>query len=553
MILPDQNSVLCLPLGGCGQFGANITLYGFDGQWLAIDCGMGFADERLPGVDLLMPDVDFAAENKDLLKGLVITHAHEDHIGGVAYMWPRLECPIYVTPFAKTILERKFQEHNYPKKPKIIEINTAKFSVGNFEITPLPVTHSIPEARSIVVETALGKILHSGDWNLDPTPVIGEKTDENLFRNLGEVMAYVGDSTNAPISGHSKSEKDAAEGLLDAFKEARKRVVVTMFSSNISRLKSVCAAAEATGRRVCLTGRSLKSMADAAQQHGYLSDDVIFIDEKDAATLPKDKIVIVATGSQGESRAAVAKIASGSHQYLDVDAGDTVIFSARAIPGNERAINDIKNLMSAQGLHIIDPETSDGTIHVSGHPRRGEIVQMLDWVKPKSLIAVHGEKTMQHAQEEIAEELGIEFIHAPENGCVMEITPDGMKVIDHLEIAPYAYDMQRLVSTDHMPIAERRRMSFNGAVFVSVVLDKDTFEVLDLQMTPLGLLDLEEQDDARLLDRMVDRAVGALEDFDQGVLANPSEVESKLRSVIRKPFKEQFKMRPFVEIHVTHI
>lgn len=546
---PNNNTITFLPLGGCGQFGANFNLYGHDGKWIAIDCGLAFATERLPGVDILLPDPAFISEQKDNLQALIITHAHEDHIGAVARVWPRLQCPIYASAFAACVLKRKFAE--YPpvgKPPKIIVFNDS-IDVAPFTIQAIPVAHSIPESFSMAITCKVGTVMHSGDWNLDPHPVVGKATSEEAFRKVGDegVLAYIGDSTNAPYDGFSHSESEVEPAFTKLFENCKGRAAVTLFSSNLARVIGIHRAATANGRKVCLSGRSLANMVDNGRQCGYIPDDMQFISEDDAAHTSTNKIVYIVTGSQGEDRAALAKISRGMHPRIKFTKGDTVFFSARSIPGNERKIMDMKNLLLAGGVNVIDPESTDEIIHVSGHPRRGEIEKMLSWVRPKSLIAIHGERFQQSAQAGMHENSIV-----PVNGQIMEIDKDGnIQTKGHVEAGLQVVDFDRIVDLDHAAVSQRRKMSFNGAVLISLVYDIVDDDILDLQITTLGLFDMDHKKDKEHFEDLeghIDRAITKMSKKDK---TKTTALEEKIEAFAKRYFRELFQVRPIVEIHIT--
>jgi ribonuclease J len=545
---PSKDGITFLPLGGCGQFGANFNLYGYDGKWMAVDCGIAFADERFPGVDIMLPDPKFIADKTDHLVGLVITHAHEDHIGAVARIWPDLQCPIYASPFAIEVLKRKFGEYPPPKgSPDIIEFH-GNIDLKPFHIETIPVAHSIPEAFALAITTEAGTVLHSGDWNLDPTPVLGNPTPQDRFVALGEkgVLAYIGDSTNAGVEGFSASEADIAPSFETLFKTCQGKIAVTLFSSNIARVIGIHRAAKACGRSVCVAGRSLANMVENARTCGYIPDDMRFVSEDDAEHLNKDQIVYIVTGSQGEGRAALAKIARGMHQRIKFGRGDHVFFSARSIPGNERAIIDLKNTLLESGVMIHDPDNTAERIHVSGHPRRGEIEKMLSWVKPKSLIAVHGERVQQADHASMHDNAVI-----PTNGQIMLIKPDGqVETKGFVEAGLQVVDFDRIVDLDHSAVSERRKMSFNGAVMVSLVYDVVDDDILDLQITTLGLFDLKTAKDQKHFDDLEGHIDRAITKMPQKLRRKEDELISKIRSYTKRYFRELFNVRPMVEVHV---
>lgn len=546
---PTDEGISFLPLGGCGQFGANFSLYGYDGEWIAVDCGMAFADDRMPGIDVLLPDPAFIVKQKDRLKALVITHAHEDHIGAVAWLWPRLGCPIYASRFAGVVLRRKFAE-NPPDgdKPEIIEFN-AHIDLKPFAIDCIPVAHSIPEAFSLAITCPTGTVLHSGDWNLDPAPVIGKPISEDQFREIGNkgVLAYIGDSTNAPVEGFSKSESEIAPAFEILFKRCKGRIAVTLFSSNIARVLSIHKAAKACGRSVILSGRSLQNMVDNARECGYIPEDMRFMTEDDAEYLTANQIVYIVTGSQGEGRAALAKIARGMHPRIKLHKGDTVFFSARAIPGNERSINDIKNLLVASHIAVVDPEITGHTIHVSGHPRQGEIKTMLDWVRPKSLIAVHGERIQQEAQSLLHDNAIV-----PENGQILLIDDKGdITTKGFAETGLLAIDFDRIVDIDHSAVGERRKISYNGAVLVSLVYDIVEDDIVDLQATTLGLLDMGLEQDRLHFEELETAIDGAIHKLSKKERRDEKALTEKIGGTAKRYFRDLFDVRPIVETHIT--
>ena len=546
---PVSDGITFLPLGGCGQFGANFNLYGYDGKWIVIDCGIAFADDRLPGVDILLPDPKFIAAQADNLEALIITHAHEDHIGAVARVWPKLKCPIYASPFAACVLKRKFSE--YPPengKPEII-IFEGDMTIGDFNIQPVPVAHSIPESYAMAITTPVGTVLHSGDWNLDPSPVVGVATSEKSFTELGDkgILAYIGDSTNAPVDGFSASESEVSPSFEKLFKGCTGKIAVTLFSSNISRVIGIHRAATANGRQVCIAGWSLSNMVDNARQCNYIPDDMHFVDMNDAQNISANKIVYIVTGSQGEDRAALARISRGNHPRIKLGKGDTVFFSARSIPGNERGILDMKNALLEGGLTVIDPENAGEIIHVSGHPRRGEIEKMLSWVKPKSLIAIHGELSQQTSHAAMHENSVV-----PTNGQIMVIDGDGnVTTKGYVESGLQVVDFDRIVDLDHAAVSERRKMSLNGAVMVSLVYDLVDDDILDLQTTTLGLFDLDTERDQKHFDDLeehIERAISKMSAKDR---KKEDQLEQKIRSYAKRYFRELFNIRPAVEIHIT--
>ena len=427
----DPDKLYFVPLGGSEEFGANLNLYVCNGEFLAVDCGICFANEHYPGIDLLLPDPWLLEENKDKLKGLVITHAHEDHMGAVAYLWDRFKCPIYTTRFTATILKGKLEQQGVEDVPiHIIEPNE-EFDLGCFSLNFVSVAHSVPESFSVFIKTPHGNIFHSGDWNLDQHSPTGHKAEENIFRTIGEkgILAYIGDSTNAECDGYAGSEADVAKGLIEEFKNCNGKIAITIFSSNISRVISIARAAQDVGRSVALIGRSLHKMVGCAYECGMMDNVPDFLDEDEIVHVPDENLVLIVTGSQGEHRAALAKISRGEFRNVSLGKGDTAIFSARAIPGNECTINAVKNNLSAAGVRIVTPKDTHNIIHVSGHPYREEIKQMLQWLKPSCIIPVHGEHVQLNAQAELARSYQSGHVLVPNNGSVIRLAPDKPEIV----------------------------------------------------------------------------------------------------------------------------
>lgn len=551
--LLKKDGLYFIPLGGSEQFGVNLNIYVSDGQFLAVDCGMGFADERFPGIDLLLPDPAFLEANKKKLKGLVITHAHEDHIGAVSHLWPRLGCPVYASPFTAAVLRKKLEEAGI-YDPKMHQIEPMQeVQIGSFKVQFVPVSHSVPDSCALMIRTNHGNVLHSGDWNLDPDPVVGRKTDEAIFRKLGgeTIAAYVGDSTNATVRGVSGSEREVAKGLIEEFGECRGRIAVTLFSSNIGRMISIAEAARQTGRRVAVMGRSLRRMVAAAQECGYLNDIRGFIDENDLERLPDKKTVIIVTGSQGEYRSALARIARGEHDGINLGEGDTVIFSARAIPGNERNINAVKNNLVASGVRVVTPSESVNTIHVSGHPCRKEIELMLQWLRPQCVIPVHGERVQLEAHAALARECQIGQTIVPGNGSVIKIAPGTPELVGRIETGLLAVDQDRLIPATDPSITARRKLQYTGAVHVSLLISRD-YEILgEIRLEIVGLTDggppkdFEDEVRGEIEEIIADCAEGP--DLDEDALAE------EVRICLRRFIHNRVGQKPKTTVHVFKV
>ncbi|QSP95779.1 ribonuclease J [Marinobacter salinisoli] len=433
---PDQNDLWFLPLGGTGEIGMNLNLYGHDGQWLMVDCGVTFPKPGRVAADgsvhhrgeppVQMADPAFIADRRDQLSGLVITHAHEDHVGAVPYLWPLLQCPIYTSRFTAEILRRKLGEFDLLHRVPIIEVDTGDTrQIGPFSVQWLALTHSIPDPNALMIRTPVGRIFHSGDWKLDDQPLVGHGYRKQTFTDLADegVDAMVCDSTNATVAGHSVSEAALHKGLLDAVNSARGRVVVTCFGSNIARLHTLGMIARETGRYMGLLGRSLINMSSAARAAGVWDSSDRLINPSHLGYLPREEVLVVATGSQGEPRTALRRLAAGTHPDLELEAGDTVIFSARAIPGNEEAIEGLISRLRELGVQVITAEESPVPIHASGHPAQEELQAMYQWVRPKIAIPVHGEAEHMDVHAGIAKGCGVPKALVGRNGDLFMIRP----------------------------------------------------------------------------------------------------------------------------------
>ena len=427
----------------------NLSLYGTAGKWLMVDCGITFGDENTPGIEIIMPDIEFIAERSQDLVGLIITHGHEDHIGAIEHLWPQFQCPIYATRFTAELIRAKTNRPDMKNRIPLIELPIGgAFEIGPFKGEMIRVTHSIPESNMLSIKTKHGTILHTGDWKFDPDPIVGDLTDDAKLKELGrnKLMALVGDSTNALVSGHSGSERGVQNEFLKLFGSIKKRIVVSCFSSNIARLKSIAMAAKKCGRHVTLVGRSLWRNAEIAEACGYLPEFSDFLTENEAMLSPRDKVVIIATGCQGEPRSALWRIAMEDHPEVELDAGDTVIFSSRDIPGNEKQIGRLQNELIARGLTIITQEHRP--VHVSGHPAQDELTELFQWTRPNRVLPVHGEARHQMEHARIAKECQVPNILIPTNGQIIRLGPGLHEVVAEVPSGRLGLDGKRLRRMD---------------------------------------------------------------------------------------------------------
>ena len=469
------DELLFVPLGGVGEIGMNLALYGLGAggrrEWLCVDMGVSFADAEIPGIDLIMPDIRFLEAERRNLKGIVLTHGHEDHVGAVFDLWPKLQVPIYATPFTAALIESKREmEQNVPVIPIHIVQPGARVVVGPFEVEFVPVAHSIPESNALALRTPLGLVVHTGDWKLDPTPVVGPITDEKKFRALGAegVRAVICDSTNAVREGQSPSESDVANHLMEIVKAAKGRVAVTTFASNVARIRSAALAAAAAGREVVVVGRAMERIVNVAREMRLLDGVPQFRGVDAYSSLPRERALVLLTGSQGEPRAALARIAGDDHPDIELDQGDTLIFSSRTIPGNEKAVNRILNEMIRRGVKVITDRTD--LVHVSGHPRRGELSALYQWLKPEAAVPVHGEALHLAEHAALARAEGIKEVLLCGDGDVLRLAPGPATVIDEVHAGRLYRDGALLIEADSRTIAERKRLGFAGIVSVALAL-----------------------------------------------------------------------------------
>ena len=548
------DALLFAPLGGAGEIGLNVNLYGLgaveDPDWLLVDLGITFSDGFPPGVDVILPDIDFIAERRDRLAGLVLTHAHEDHIGAVPYLWNRLRCPIYGTPFTLSVLREKLRETKLESKvPLHVVPMDGRFSIGPFDMEMVTLTHSIPEPNAIALHTPFGTVLHTGDWKLDPGPVVGPVAAEDSLNRLGDdgVLAIVCDSTNVFESGVSGSEADLLASLTDLFRGFRKRIAVACFASNVARLETIAKAAEANGREVVLAGRSLVRIVAAAKANGYLTDVPELLSEDAASDLAPDKTLIICTGCQGESRAALSRIAAGEHPRVRFEAGDVVVFSSRVIPGNEVPIARVQNTLIRSGVRIVTQ--ADHFVHVSGHPARGEMINMYRMVRPRISIPVHGEPRHLAAHAKLARECGVEETVLVENGALVRVAPGKAEIIDELPVGRLAIDGTRIVRIEADSIRDRNRVVFNGSAVVTLVLNPNNSLAVAPQISTVGLLD-EETGVMEAVLRDLERAVGQLSEDD---MAEDDLLGETARLAVRRAFRRILGKKPVTKVQLIRL
>ena len=538
-----------LPLGGTGEIGMNLNLYRCNGRWLAVDCGIGFGGSENPEAEIMMPDPGFLAERRDRLVGLVITHAHEDHIGAVAHLWPKLRCPVYATPFAAAVLRRKLGEAGLLNEVRIHTVPPGgTIDLEPFKLQYMPVSHSIPEAQALAIRTPHGNILHTGDWKLDPNPMVGTPTDEAAFARFGEegVLAMVCDSTNAMVDGTSGSEAEVRENLRELIAGLEGRVVVTCFASNVARVESIALAARDAGRRVALVGRSLRNIEAAARECGYLQILPPFLSEDAVNAVDDDELLIIITGSQGEPRSALARIAADTHQNIALGEGDTVIFSSRMIPGNERAIMTVQDGLVRRGVRVITDD--EQPVHVSGHPAREELRTLYRLVRPRFSVPTHGEWRHLSAHADLARGCGASPIML-EDGDVLGLAPGQPEVIDSAPVGRLVLDGNRVVPMEGGVLAARRRMLFNGIVLGSVAIDGAGTVRGTPRVSAPGLLEPEDPETARVAAEFG----RALSELPLGLRTDDSALADAAKAALRRAFGRRLQKRPMVDVHLLRV
>jgi ribonuclease J len=549
---PGADELYFLPLGGTGEIGMNLNLYGHDGKWLMVDLGVTFAGPGSPGIDVLMADPAFIEARRDDLAGLVLTHAHEDHIGAVGHLWSRLRCPIYATAFTAAMVYPKLVEAELEEEVEIIEVPlSGRFSAGPFEIELITLTHSIPEPNALVIRTAAGSVLHTGDWKLDPEPLVGEDYDEDALRALAKenLLAMVCDSTNALVEGESGSEAEVRAVLMELLGGLKNRVLVACFASNVARLDTIGKVAAAHERRVALVGRSMFRVFQAARDSGYLQDFPPIVSEDDLAYLPPEEVLVLCTGSQGEARSALWRIANGENRNVALDPGDAVIFSSRVIPGNETTIFQLHNKLVRLGVEIITAD--DHFVHVSGHPAREELSQMYQWVRPRIAIPVHGEARHLAAHAELARDCQVPQQILGENGTLIRLAPGPAGIVDHVPTGRLAVDGKRLLPVDSPVLRARQKMTFNGSATVTLVIGADGLFQGAPIVTAQGLLDPDaEADKLALVAAGVEEALRRLPKISR---RDDASVKEAARIAVRRAFRMMLDKKPVTEVHLVRL
>lgn len=544
------NELIFLPLGGSGEIGMNVNLYGCQGKWVMVDLGMTFADPGLPGVELVLPDLQFIEERSKDLLGIVLTHGHEDHIGAIPYLAADLGVPLYATPFTAGLIRHKLEEEGLANEVKVNVVDLGgTLQLGPFGFRYVPLAHSIPEGNALLIETPYGRIFHTGDWKLDEQPVIGEPSTAEELTAIGDqgVLALIGDSTNVFNPEPSGSEAAVREGLDKVIRErAHGRVLVTTFASNAARLHTLGEVARDTGRHIVVAGRSIDRILKVARSVGYLTDFPEPLSFEAAQRTDPAKLLIICTGAQGEPQAALSRIADGNHPYLKLEPGDLVVYSSKQIPGNEIAIGRVQNMLAAKGVEIITDRQAH--VHVSGHPGRPELEAMYRWIRPKISVPVHGERRHMEAHAILAKEAGVPHAIVPVNGSAIRLAPDGPQLLSHERVGRLVLDGDVILPADGSTMLSRRRIMHNGYLAAVVVLDGKGKLAAEPRIIVQGLP--VEEDREEFIADCVDAAEDAAEASDP---RNAEKFSEAIRVAVRRVAREWTGKKPVTDVEIVRL
>lgn len=539
--------LIFLPLGGSGEIGMNVNLYGADGKWVMVDLGMTFADPAYPGVDLVLPDLEFIEKRRKDLLGIVLTHGHEDHIGAIPYLAAELGVPLYATPFTAGLIRHKLEEEGIAGEVKLHVIEkSGSFDLGPFHFTYVPLAHSIPEGNALLIDTPYGRIFHTGDWKIDETPVMGVPSTAEELTAIGDkgILALVGDSTNVFNAEPSGSETGVREGLDRVVGAATGRVLVTTFASNAARLHTLGQVANDTGRKLCVAGRSLDRILRVAKSVGYMTDFPPLLSFDEAMKLPRHEVMIISTGAQGEPQAALSRIADGSHQ-IKLERGDLVVYSSKQIPGNELSIGRVQNALATKGIEVITDRQAH--VHVSGHPGRPELEMMYGWIRPQISIPVHGERRHMEEHARVAKAHGVPEAVVPINGSAIRLAPGAPKIISHEVAGRLVVDGDVILPADGTTMIARRRLLHNGYLAATIVLDAKGKLAADPAILVQGVPVEEDRDD------FVADCVAAAEKAAQGDSRNPGKYEEAIRVAVRRVARDWTGKKPVTDVQVVRL
>jgi len=545
---PLAQGLFFLSLGGIGEIGANCYLYGCDGKWIMIDLGLAFADEKFPGIELLVPKIEAIEDIGENLEAIIISHGHEDHAGAVAYYSKNINCPVYATSFAKLLIENRLKEFGNLDKVKLIELDTNKvLKFSNFDIEFISTTHSIPQPNAIVISTKYGNLLHTADWKIDNKPTMGDNFKTKKFEKLGNegLLALIGDSTNADVPGFSKSENEVKKEMTNIFSRYSKRIIVTCFSSNIERMRNISIAAKKNNRQIALVGRSMKKNVEAAFKSNFINDLDIFISEEDASLVPRENIVIICTGSQGEKRSALYRIAYNTHRSIKLEQEDVVIFSSRDIPGNEKSINNLKNLLIRQRVEVITSD--DDLVHVSGHGYAEEIKKMYNWTRPYLSIPVHGEPIHLDAHQKLSQSCQVPMTKILENGKCLKIAPGVPEICANIGTGKLIVEGKNLFDSESIFIKERRKFSFEGLILVSIIINRDYSIGKNILLSAKGLSKFNQD---IILDEFKSIFIEKYLKLSDDQKSTDQAITDLIKSNIRYIIKNHLQKKPEVNVHI---
>ena len=550
-----KDELLFCPLGGSGEIGMNMNLFAFgkpgEHKWIMVDIGVTFADDTLPGIDLIYPDPGFIIDRKDDLLGIILTHAHEDHIGAIAHLWPQLKCKIFATPFTAVLIKEKFKEKNIDVTNylKIVQLN-GTVNLDPFKVEYITLTHSILEPNGLRIETPAGIILHTGDWKIDPEPLIGDKTNSNRLKEIGNegVLAMICDSTNVFSMGKAGSELDVRKNLLNIMGSLKKRIVMASFASNVARMETAFYCAEKTGRQISLVGRSMQRIFKAARQCGYLKNVIEPIDPREAKKIAREKIVYLCTGSQGEPMAALMRISSYTHPDVFIEKDDTVIFSSKIIPGNEKKLYKLQNQLVKDGIEVISEESE--FVHVSGHPNRDDLREMYDWIKPQCVVPVHGEHRHMIEHMKFAHEMKVPHPVQVENGDIVKLAPGNPYVYDKAPSGRLYLDGNMSIEEDAQSIKDRKNIGANGYIEVTILITPKGNIHKSPVITFRGLPVYDIDEFIYLLEEVIEKTTKT---FSIKSKKQEYNLIDALKITCRKCAKEFTGKKPFININLVSI
>lgn len=542
-----HDKLLFIPLGGCGEIGLNMNLYHLNGKWIMLDCGGGFADKNMPGIDILIPDIRFLISNNIKIEAIILTHAHEDHLGAIPYLWTELKCPVYATEFAANFLKTKLSEFSFEREVKINVVKEGqKITIDPFELEFIGLTHSIPEMKAVNIKTRFGNILHTGDWKLDHDPLVGGVSNEKRLQKLGDegVLAMVSDSTNIFNSGWSGSEGDLRKSLIKIVSNCDSLVAITTFASNIARVDTVAHVAKATKRKIFLAGFSLGRLVKVAQKSGYLQD-AEFLDSQEVQGIPRNKILVLCTGCQGEEMAAMSKMANNTHPFIKLKSSDTIIFSSKIIPGNEKKIFTLFNKFAERDIEIMTEK--DHFVHVSGHPNRDEVARMYELVRPKIAIPVHGELVHIKEHASFALKQGVSKSIRPKNGDIISIDENHAEKVDSVYADYLGVDGNYLQADDSNAMKERRKMRDAGVIVCLVIVNKNNRLVFQPKIEGYGLFEYSrDKDFIRHLQNIIAKDVESR--LSDKAKISVQDLENSIRRIIKERVKDEFAKEPLIDV-----